>query len=160
MAEETPEGNEFEAGDIEGGEDQTEEEGELTEETVQDNEIEDLLEQEMLQALEEETEDEEEAISTEDNQLPTTSTETPDRIEQLSKIDVTVTVELGGNFIPIKEILSWNKDSIVKLEPEEEEPVGVLVNGKLFARGKIVVVGDTFGVRIVELVTQSDNQAL
>lgn len=160
MAEETPEGNEFEAGDIEGGEDQTEEEGELTEETAQDNEIEDLLEQEMLQALEEETEDEEEAISTEDNQLPTTSTETPDRIEQLSKIDVTVTVELGGSSIPIKEILSWNKDSIVKLEPEEEEPVGVLVNGKLFAKGKIVVVGDTFGVRIVELVTQSNNQAL
>ena len=77
-------------------------------------------------------------------------------IDRLSDIDVTVTVELGGNLIPIRQILTWTRGSAVELEPEENDPVDVLVNGKLFAHGEVVVVGDTFGVRILELIDQGD----
>ena len=73
-------------------------------------------------------------------------------IERISDVEVFVTVEIGGTQIPIKDIMEWTRDSIVELEPEEHDPVEVMVNGKLFARGEVVVVGDTFGVRIVELV--------
>lgn len=75
-------------------------------------------------------------------------------IDRLGDIDVTVTVELGGNLIPIKDILDWTGGSTVELEPMENDPVDVLVNGKLFAHGEVVVVGDTFGVRILEMVDQ------
>ena len=78
--------------------------------------------------------------------------DSPEGIERLSDVDVFVTVEIGGTHIPIKDIMEWTRDSIVELEPEEHDPVEVLVNGKLFAHAEVVVVGDTFGVRIVELI--------
>ena len=77
-------------------------------------------------------------------------------IERLSDVEVVVTVEIGGTQIPIKDIMAWTRDSIVELEPMEEDPVEVLVNGKLFALGEVVVVDDTFGVRIIELVDRPE----
>ena len=59
---------------------------------------------------------------------------------------------MGGALVPIKDILAWQSEEVVQLEPEEHEPVDVLVNGRLFARGEVMVVGDTFGVKITELV--------
>lgn len=82
---------------------------------------------------------------------------TPQGIERLAEVDVNVSVELGGTSHAIKDIMAWTRDSIIELEPMESDPVDVLVNGKLFARGEVVVVGDTFGVRIVELVDQPHN---
>ncbi len=79
-----------------------------------------------------------------------------DGIDKLSEVDVTVTVELGENAIPIKDILSWTRDEVVELEQGDHEPLVVRVNGNLFARGEIVVVGDTFGVRIIELLDVPD----
>ena len=73
-------------------------------------------------------------------------------IERLTDVEVEVTVELGDNQIPIQDIMSWATGSIVELQPEEHNPVKVLLNGSPFAMGEIVVVGDTFGVRIVELL--------
>lgn len=78
--------------------------------------------------------------------------DSPEGIERISDVDVFVTVEIGGTQIPIKDIMEWTKESIVELEPEEHDPVEVMVNGKLFAQGEVVVVGDTFGVRIVQLI--------
>ena len=173
MAEETPDENDVEAEmlrmmqeEIEGGEGEAGEEGDALAaevETGQGEEggdgasIDEMLEQEMLRAMEGETDDGGGAIAPYAGQLPAAAAEAPEGIERLSDIDVTITVELGGNLIPIKEILTWSRDSIVQLEPEEHEPVDVLVNGRLFARGEIVVVGDTFGVRIIELVDQPED---
>ena len=80
-------------------------------------------------------------------------------LERLAEIDVEVTVEMGESHIPIQEILAWERDSVVELEPEEHDPVNVLVNGRLFATGEVVVVGDTYGVRITELVSQTDERS-
>lgn len=147
--------------EAEGGEDAGEEtaEGESGDEAN----VDDMLEQEMLRAMQEGGEDEAPgAPSGESGLAPFLSqmaggSDDEEGIERLSEVDVTVTVELGGNHIPIKDILEWTRDSVVELEPEEHEPLNVLVNGKLFARGEMVVVGDTFGVRIIELVDQPED---
>ena len=86
--------------------------------------------------------------------------EEPEGMERLVDVEVNVTVELGGTLIPIKDILSWSRDAVLELEQGENTPVDVLVNGKLFAKGEIVVVADVFGVRIVELVDQPEETHL
>lgn len=73
-------------------------------------------------------------------------------LSRILDVDVKMTVELGSNHVPIKDILLWGEGTVVELERMEREPVDVLVNGKLFARGEVVVVGETFGVKITELL--------
>jgi len=73
-------------------------------------------------------------------------------IEKLTDVEVEITVELGECLVPIQEIMTWATGSVVELNPEEHDTVKVLLNGSPFATGEIVVVGDTFGVRIVELL--------
>ena len=77
----------------------------------------------------------------------------PSTLNRVLDVNVKMTVELGGNRVPIKDILTWGDGTMVELERMDREPVDVLVNGKLFARGEVVVVGETFGVKITELIT-------
>ncbi|MDA0710924.1 MAG: FliM/FliN family flagellar motor switch protein [bacterium] len=117
--------------------------------------IDEMLEQEMLRAMQSETEDDDSASGL--GSLPAyrgavESKAPPEGIERLTDIDVIVTVELGGVSIEVQDIMRWTTESIVELEAQENDPVDILVNGVLFARGEVVVVQDTFGVRIIELV--------
>jgi flagellar motor switch protein FliN/FliY len=73
-------------------------------------------------------------------------------LTRLLGVNVKITVELGANLTPIRDVLQWDSGTLVELERLDREPVDVLVNDKLFARGEIVVVGETFGVRIIELL--------
>jgi flagellar motor switch protein FliN len=119
--------------------------------------IDEMLEQEMLKAMQSDTG---EATDAGLGALPAfggggggdASTAPPEGIERLADVDVNVTVELGGVSLEVKDIMQWTRDSIVELEAQESDLVDILVNGKLFAKGEVVVVADTFGVRIVELV--------
>ena len=78
---------------------------------------------------------------------------TSSALSRLLGVNVKITVELGANHTPIRDILLWDSGTLVELERLDREPVDVLVNDKLFARGEIVVVGETFGVRITELLS-------
>jgi flagellar motor switch protein FliN/FliY len=116
--------------------------------------IDEMLEQEMLKAMQNDTGDDSGAHF---GALPAfgggaSVSQNADGIERLADVEVNVTVELGGASIEIKDIMQWTSDSIVELEAQESDPVDILVNGKLFAKGEVVVVADTFGVRIIELV--------
>ncbi len=71
-----------------------------------------------------------------------------------------ITVELGSTNKPIKDILSLNIGSIVELDNPAEDMVKVLVNGKLIARGEVIVVDENFGVRIRELFTTNQKSLL
>ena len=73
-------------------------------------------------------------------------------LSRILDVNVKITVELGANQTPIKDILQWGEGTLVELERMDREPVDVLVNNKLFARGEVVVVGETFGVKITELL--------
>ncbi len=67
-------------------------------------------------------------------------------------VDLNVTVEIGRAKKQVKEILALRQGSIVELDKQAGAPVDILVNGKLIARGDVVVIDDNFGVRITEIV--------
>lgn len=77
-------------------------------------------------------------------------------IEILMDIPLQVTVELGRVSMLVQDILELGSGSIVELEKAAGEPVDVLVNGRLVARGEVVVVEDNFGVRLTEILSPQD----
>ena len=76
----------------------------------------------------------------------------PRSIDLLLDVELPVSVELGHTQLAIKNILELGVGSIVKLEKAAGDPVDVVVNGRLVARGEVVVVDESFGVRILGLV--------
>lgn len=74
-----------------------------------------------------------------------------DSFALLSDVDVRLSVELGRTNMKLKDIMALSEDSVVMLERLVDEPLDVLVNGKLIARAEIVSEGGRFGMRIVEL---------
>ncbi|MCA1030081.1 flagellar motor switch phosphatase FliY [Bacillus timonensis] len=74
----------------------------------------------------------------------------------LLDIPLQVTVELGRTKRSIKEILELSPGSIIELDKLAGEPVDVLVNNKLIAKGEVVVIDENFGVRITDIISQTD----
>jgi flagellar motor switch protein FliN/FliY len=83
--------------------------------------------------------------------------ETPERnLDLLLDIPLEVSVELGRVTMLIRELLEVGTGSIVELQKAAGEPVEVLVNGRLIARGEVVVVEDNFAVRITEILSPAE----
>jgi flagellar motor switch protein FliN len=76
----------------------------------------------------------------------------PPNIERLMDVRLTVTIELGRTTDTIEKVMEYGDQSLIELDKTVGEPVDVLVNGELFARGEVVTVSENFGVRIIELV--------
>lgn len=74
------------------------------------------------------------------------------RIGMILDIPLKVTVLLGRTKWPIKDILNLAMGSVVELQSLVDEPVEVLVNGSLVARGEVVVINENFGVRITSIL--------
>jgi flagellar motor switch protein FliN len=74
----------------------------------------------------------------------------------LLDIPLQVTVELGRTKRSIKEILELGQGSIIELDKLAGEPVDILVNRKLIAKGEVVVIEENFGVRVTDIVSQED----
>ena len=77
------------------------------------------------------------------------------KIDLVADIPVRVTVELGRTRKNIADILNMTPGSVIELDKMAGEPVDVLVNSKLIAKGEVVVIDENFGVRITEIVTSS-----
>ena len=75
-----------------------------------------------------------------------------DSIDKILDIPVTATVQLGKTTLPISDLLKLGSGSIVELNKRAGEPVELLVNDRLIALGEVVVVNDTFGVRVTSIV--------
>ncbi len=71
-------------------------------------------------------------------------------------VPLEITVELGRTNKAIKEILEISPGTIVELDKMAGEPVDILVNGKLIAKGEVVVIDENFGVRITEIINSID----
>lgn len=84
-------------------------------------------------------------------QAPSADTR-PASIGLLAGVELEVTVRLGRTTRSIRELLSLGAGSVLELDNLAGETVDILVNGRLLARGEVVVVGENYGVRIVELV--------
>ncbi len=74
----------------------------------------------------------------------------------LLDIDMKVTVELGRTHMQIRDIMNLSPGSVVELGKAPSEPVDILVNGVLMAKGEVVVVDDHFAVRISRLMSRED----
>ncbi len=77
-------------------------------------------------------------------------------LDRIMDIPLVVTVELGRTSIQIGDLLQLAQGSIVELSKLAGEPLDVLVHGKLVARGEAVVINDQFGVRLTDIVSQSE----
>ncbi len=74
-------------------------------------------------------------------------------ISQLADRDMVLTVELGRTTLPVRELLSLQPGMVVELERQAGAPIDVLVNGRLIARGEVVVLDEQFGLRVTEIVS-------
>ncbi|MNC43879.1 Flagellar motor switch protein FliN [compost metagenome] len=74
----------------------------------------------------------------------------------LLDIPLRVTVELGRTQKVIKDILDLSQGSIIELDKLAGEPVDILVNNKLIAKGEVVVIDENFGVRVTDIINQWD----
>lgn len=77
-------------------------------------------------------------------------------ISLLMDVTINVTVELGRARLSIREILELGEGSIIELQKLAGEPVDLLVNGKLIAKGEVVVIDECFGVRVTEIINSND----
>ncbi len=74
-------------------------------------------------------------------------------IDFLLDIPLDVSVELGRTRMLIKDLLQLGQGSVVELEKLAGEPMEILVNNKLIARGEVVVVNEKFGVRLTDIIS-------
>ncbi len=77
-------------------------------------------------------------------------------LELILDIPLRVTVELGRTKMPVSELLNLTQGSVVELSKLAGEPMEVLVNDKLIAKGEAVVVNEKFGVRLTDIISPSE----
>ncbi|GIX22641.1 MAG: hypothetical protein KatS3mg121_1424 [Gammaproteobacteria bacterium] len=73
-------------------------------------------------------------------------------LDVIQDIEVTVSMELGRTQMTIRDLLQLSQGSVIELDRMVDEPMDVLVNGTLVARGEVVVVDDKFGIRLTDVV--------
>ena len=86
------------------------------------------------------------------SELTTTIVGTP-------KAAATSAVELGRTTQLVQDILGLGEGSIIELDKLAGEPVDLLVNGKLIAKGEVVVIDENFGVRVTDIVSPAERMA-
>ena len=77
-------------------------------------------------------------------------------IDLILDIPLEISVRLGRARMPIQELMSLAPGSVIDLDKLSGEPLDILLNGKLVARGEAVVVNDRYGVRLVEIISATD----
>lgn len=78
----------------------------------------------------------------------------PKNIERLLNVELNVVVRFGVTSMPLSYIVRMATGSIIELNRKVDEPVELLVNGRLLARGEVVVIDGYYGVRILEIISQ------
>jgi flagellar motor switch protein FliN/FliY len=77
-------------------------------------------------------------------------------LAQMQDMVVTVSMELGRTEKTLDELLEMGEQSLIELDRLVGEPIDILLNGKLLARGEVVTVGENFGVRVTEMVGREE----
>jgi len=82
--------------------------------------------------------------------------------ETILKIPVTVQVVLGSTSMPVASLMKLGRGAVISLDQRVGEPVSVVVNGRVVARGEVVVVDEDssrFGVSLTEIVTSTNTES-
>ena len=74
-------------------------------------------------------------------------------ISLLMDVRVKMTVQLGSCRMPMREVMELVPGSVIQLNQEAKDPVGLFINDKLVAYGEVVVVEDNFGIKITEMAS-------
>ncbi|MBI4531928.1 MAG: flagellar motor switch protein FliN [Candidatus Latescibacteria bacterium] len=82
----------------------------------------------------------------------------PKKMSLLMNLTLPITVELGRTEIAIKDILKLRQGSMIELDKLAGEPVDLVVNGRKLAEGEVVVIDESFGIRITNLVETSERE--
>ena len=81
------------------------------------------------------------------------------RLDLLLDVPLDLSVELGRSRMTIQDLLGLGPGSVIELDKIAGEPLDILVNDRLVARGEAVVVNDKFGGRITDIVSQAERIA-
>ncbi len=91
-----------------------------------------------------------------DAQTPAKNEGSSRRLDMLLDVPLEVNVELGRTRMTIQDLLQLGPGSVIELDKVAGEALDILINGRLVARGEAVVVNDTFGIRITDIVSPQD----
>ncbi len=80
----------------------------------------------------------------------------PEVLRSLLDIPLEISVEIGRTKMLLGDLLQITQGSTIELDKLESEPVEILVNGRHIARGEIVLMGDKFGVRIIDIISPEE----
>jgi flagellar motor switch protein FliN len=80
----------------------------------------------------------------------------PKNIDFILDIPMQVTVQVGSTKMIIRELLQLGQGSVIELEKLAGEPMEVLVNNRLVARGEVVVVNEKFGIRLTDVISAAE----
>ena len=98
------------------------------------------------------------AVAVQSNTLaelqPTPKSGDPLGLAQILDVPVRLTVEVGRTRMTLAELIQLTPGSLVTLDREAHEPADILVNGKVVARGEVVTIDKTYGVRITSVKNQ------
>ncbi|CAG8998379.1 MAG: Flagellar motor switch protein FliN [Candidatus Celerinatantimonas neptuna] len=91
-----------------------------------------------------------------ENPKKSLSEEEQHKLDAILDIPVTISMEVGRSNISIRNLLQLNQGSVVELDRVAGEPLDVMVNGTLVAHGEVVVVNDKFGIRLTDVISQTE----
>ena len=77
-------------------------------------------------------------------------------LDVILDIPVTLSMEVGRTEVPIQDLLSLNRGSVVELDRIAGEPMDVLINGTLIAHGEVVVINEKFGIRLTDVISPAE----
>ena len=117
------------------------------------------LAESLAEGLEEAIDQATEAVAVQTNQLDELEEGVPEgggesdpmSLASLMDVPVQITVEVGRTSMTLGNLVSVRPGSLVELDREAHEPADILVNGKIVARGEIVTIDDTYGVRVTSV---------
>lgn len=96
---------------------------------------------------------EKETVSDPRDAAPQEKVEKPANLELLLDVPLEITAELGRTRMIINDLLQLGQGSVIELNKLAGEPLEILVNQKLIARGEVVVVNEKFGIRLTDILS-------
>ncbi len=115
-----------------------------------------LDEEALARAWEEDLAKNEAGKDREEPQGPPRTHEPPLSLDYLLDVPLTISVRVGESRMLIKDLLQLGQGSVVELDKLAGEPMEVLINDQLVARGDVVLVNDKYGIRLTDIVSPID----
>lgn len=75
-----------------------------------------------------------------------------ENIAKVANVEVTLCAELGKTKLPLKDVIEYDTGSIITLDKMNNDPINIYVDDILIAKGQIIAIEDTYGIKIVEIV--------